>query len=224
MGNKELLKDLGIRTTAEQHQIFDDYAGQAKTPIYFIQDNQVKAVIAVADVIRPSSYEAIKRLQQSMEVYMLTGDHKLTAQAIAKELGIKNVIAEVLPEQKVEKIRELQKQGKVVAFVGDGINDAPALTLADLGIAVGGGTDIAMESGNIVLMNSDPIKVISAIDLSKKTFKVIKENLFFAFIYNVIAIPLAALGLLSPMIAAAAMSFSSVSVVTNSLRIRRSKI
>jgi len=159
-----------------------------------------------------------------MEVYMLTGDHKLTAQAIAKDLGIKNVIAEVLPDQKVAKIRELKKQGKVVAFVGDGINDAPALTLADLGIAVGGGTDIAMESGNIVLMNSDPMKVISAINLSKKTFRVIKENLFFAFIYNVIAIPLAALGLLSPMIAAAAMSFSSVSVVVNSLRIRRAKI
>jgi len=148
----------------------------------------------------------------------------LKAEAIGKKLGIDQIIAEVLPDQKVAKIRELKKQGKVVAFVGDGINDAPALTLADLGIAVGGGTDIAMESGNIVLMNSDPMKVISAINLSKKTFRVIKENLFFAFIYNVIAIPLAALGLLSPMIAAAAMSFSSVSVVVNSLRIRRAKI
>ncbi|OGY94378.1 MAG: copper-translocating P-type ATPase [Candidatus Komeilibacteria bacterium RIFOXYC1_FULL_37_11] len=224
LGNKELLKDLGIKSTELQDKIFENYASQAKTPIYFVKDNQVVAVIAVADIIRLSSREAIKKLQQSMEVYMLTGDHKLTAQAIAKDLGIKNVIAEVLPDQKVAKIRELKKQGKVVAFVGDGINDAPALTLADLGIAVGGGTDIAMESGNIVLMNSDPMKVISAINLSKKTFRVIKENLFFAFIYNVIAIPLAALGLLSPMIAAAAMSFSSVSVVVNSLRIRRAKI
>ena len=181
-------------------------------------------VVAVADVIREQSKQAVADLQQDIEVYMLTGDHKLTAQAIAKDLGIKNIIAEVLPDQKVTKITELQKQGKIVAFVGDGINDAPALTKADIGIAVGGGTDIAMESGNIVLMNSDPTKVISAINLSKKTFSTIKQNLFFAFIYNIIAIPLAALGFLNPMIAAAAMSLSSVSVVTNSLRIKRAKI
>ncbi len=224
LGNTELLKNLQTTAYADYQKVFQDYASQGKTPIYFIKDNQVMGVIAVADVIREQSKQAVADLQQGTEVYMLTGDHKLTAQAIAKDLGIKNIMAEVLPDQKVAKIIELQEQGKIVAFVGDGINDAPALTKADIGIAIGGGTDIAMESGNIVLMNSDPSKVISAINLSKKTFSTIKQNLFFAFIYNIIAIPLAAIGLLNPMIAAAAMSFSSVSVVTNSLRIKRGKL
>jgi P-type Cu+ transporter len=224
LGNTELLKNLQVEANAVYKVAFEDYASQGKTPIYFVKDQQVMGVVAVADVIREQSKQAVADLQQDIEVYMLTGDHKLTAQAIAKDLGIKNIIAEVLPDQKVTKITELQKQGKIVAFVGDGINDAPALTKADIGIAVGGGTDIAMESGNIVLMNSDPTKVISAINLSKKTFSTIKQNLFFAFIYNIIAIPLAALGFLNPMIAAAAMSLSSVSVVTNSLRIKRAKI
>ncbi|MFA6307281.1 MAG: heavy metal translocating P-type ATPase [Patescibacteria group bacterium] len=224
LGNRELLKDLQVVESANYKVAFEKYASEAKTPIYFIKDKKVMGVIAVADVIRSSSKEAIAQLQKISEVYMLTGDHKLTAQAIARELGIKKVIAEVLPDQKVEHIRKLKEKGKIVAFVGDGINDAPALTLADLGIAIGGGTDIAMESGNIVLMNSDPRKVISAIALSKKTFTTIKQNLFWAFAYNVIAIPLAAFGFLNPMIAAAAMSFSSVSVVTNSLRIRRIKL
>jgi len=220
LGNKILLKDLGISPSQTEQKIFDDYASQGKTPIYFVIGDKISGVIAVADIVRANSKSAVAELQKNVEVYMLTGDHKLTAQAIADQLGIKNVLAEVLPDQKVEQIKKLQAQGKVVAFVGDGINDAPALTLADLGIAIGSGTDIALESGNIVLMKSDPRTVISAINLSKKTFKTIKQNLFFAFIYNIIAIPLAAFGLLSPIIAAAAMSFSSVSVVTNSLRIR----
>jgi len=224
LGNKKVLDDLKLTVSSAYQKVFEDFASHGKTPIYCVLDNKIIAVIAVADIIRETSIEAIKNLQKNTEVYMLTGDHKLTAQAIAKELGIKNILAEVLPDQKVEQIRKLQKQGKVVAFVGDGINDAPALTLADLGIAIGGGTDIAVESGDIVLMNNDPNKVNSAIKLSKKTFNTIKQNLFFAFIYNIIAIPLAAFGLLNPMIAAAAMSFSSVSVVTNSLRIKKVKL
>lgn len=224
LGNGTLLKNLKIDIDYMYKEAFDKYASEGKTPIYFVNNFQVLGVIAVADIIRETSKAAIAKLQKTTEVYMLTGDHKLTAQAIAKQLGIKNVVAEVLPDQKVKEIKKLKGQGKIVAFVGDGINDAPALTLADLGMAIGSGTDIAMESGNIVLMKNDPMAVVSAIKLSKKTFTTIKQNLFFAFIYNVIAIPLAALGLLSPMIAAAAMSLSSVSVVTNSLRIKRVKL
>lgn len=224
LGNKELLKNLGIKISSEQKVIFDNYAKQGKTPIYFTDEHQVFGVIAVADVVRKTSLAAIRQLQENTDVYMLTGDHRLTARAIGQQLGIKHIIAEVLPDQKIAEVIKLQQQDKVVAFVGDGINDAPALSQADLGIAMGGGSDIAVESGNIVLMTSDPLKVVSAIRLSKKTFITIKQNLFFAFFYNVIAIPLAAIGLLSPIIAAAAMSLSSVSVVTNSLRIKRAKI
>ncbi len=224
IGNTKLLDDLKISPNAVYQVAFENYASQAKTPMYFVAENEVVGVIAVADIIRSTSKQAIEKLQKDTDVYMLTGDHKLTAKAIAKQLGIKKVIAEVLPDQKVEQIKKLQSKGKIVAFVGDGINDAPALTLADLGIAIGSGTDIAMESGNIVLMKSDPNSVKSAIDLSKKTFKTIKQNLFFAFIYNVVAIPLAAMGFLNPMIAAAAMSLSSVSVVTNSIRIKNIKL
>lgn len=224
LGNNELLKTFNISVEDKYKQPFEDFANHGKTPIYFADDKKVLGVIAVADVVRKNSKPTIAKLQENTEVYMLTGDHRATAQAIAKQIGIKNVIAEVLPDQKVAEIKKLKKQGKTVAFVGDGINDAPALTLADLGIAVGGGTDIAMESGNIVLMKSDPLSVLGAMKLSRKTFKTIKQNLFFAFIYNVVAIPLAAVGLLNPMIAAAAMSFSSVSVVTNSLRIKNVKL
>lgn len=223
IGNSKLLVDINIEAK-NYKDYFEKYAAQGKTPTYFVVDGNLVGVLAIADIIRENSKQAIAELQKTTEVYMLTGDHKLTAEAIAKELGIKNIISEVLPDQKAEEVKNLQKQNKVVAFVGDGINDAPALTQADLGIAMGGGTDIAMESGNVVLMNSDPLRVVSALKLSKKTFKTIKQNLFFAFIYNVLAIPLAAIGVLSPIIAAAAMSFSSVSVVTNSLRIKRIKL
>lgn len=224
LGNRELVKNISVAEDSKYREVFENYASFGKTPIYFIKNKKIQGVLAIADVIRKSSRQAINELSKEVEVYMLTGDHRLTAEAIGKQLGISNIIAEVLPHQKVDEIKKLKDKGKIVAFVGDGINDAPALTLADLGIAVGGGTDIAMESGNVVLMNSDPLKVLSAIKLSKKTFRTIKQNLFFAFVYNVIAIPLAAIGLLNPMIAAAAMSFSSVSVVTNSLRIKRIKL
>ena len=223
LGNIKLVNKLSIKLESTYKTIFEQYAEEGKTSIYFIKDNKVLGVIAVADIIRNNSKKLIKKLQKNMDVYMLTGDHKKTAEVIAKKLGINKVISEVLPNQKVEEVKKLQNKEKLVAFVGDGINDAPALTQANLGIAVGSGTDIAMESGNIVLTDSNPLKIIAAINLSKKTFKIIKQNLFFAFFYNTIAIPLAAIGLLNPMIAAFAMSFSSVSVVTNSLRIKKDR-
>jgi P-type E1-E2 ATPase len=154
---------------------------------------------------------------------MLTGDSRHTATAIASAIGIDEVVAEVLPGEKSEAVLEMQARGQVVAFVGDGINDAPALTVADLGMAVGSGTDVAIEAGDVVLMSGDPATSVTAIRLARRTFKTIRENLFWAFAYNTAAIPLAALGFLNPMIAAAAMAFSSVSVVANSVRLRRFK-
>ncbi|MCB9802970.1 heavy metal translocating P-type ATPase [Candidatus Nomurabacteria bacterium] len=224
LGNLELIKELNLNLKQNFQDKFIQYASSGKTVMYFIQDREILGLVAVADQLRASSKAAVEALSKELEVYMLTGDHQLSAENIAQQLGVKNVIAEVLPDQKVAEIQKLQSAGKVVAFVGDGINDAPALVQADLGIALGAGTDVAMESGNIVLMQNDPRAVLSAIKLSKKTFKIIKQNLFFAFIYNVVAIPLAALGYLSPMIAALAMSLSSVSVVSNSLRIKNIKL
>lgn len=225
LGNISLLNDLNIELDQENKIFFDGFAQQGRTPIFFIKDKQIKGVIAVSDIIRKNSIEAIKQLEKkNIKVYMITGDHQITAEAIGQKLGIKNIIAQVLPDQKAEIVKKLQKQGKIVAFVGDGINDAPALAQSDLGIAIGSGTDVAIETGSIVLVKGDPIKVIEAIDLSKKTFTIIKQNLFFAFFYNIAAIPLAAMGLLNPMVAAAAMSLSSVSVITNSLRIKRFKV
>jgi P-type E1-E2 ATPase len=154
---------------------------------------------------------------------MVTGDSRVSAERIAAQTGIDTVTAEVLPGEKSAAVAELQRQGKVVAFVGDGINDAPALTISDLGMAVGSGTDVAIEAGDVVLMTGDPMTAVTALTLARKTFHVIRENLGWAFGYNTAAIPLAAFGFLNPMIAAAAMAFSSVSVVTNSLRLRRFK-
>ncbi|HMA38265.1 MAG TPA: copper-translocating P-type ATPase, partial [Chloroflexia bacterium] len=203
-------------------------AGQGKTPMYVAVDGQAAGVIAVADTLKPESAEAVRELQAlGLEVWLLTGDNNATAQTIAAAVGIRNVLAEVLPAQKADKIRELQAQGKVVAMVGDGINDAPALVQADLGIAIGTGADVAMEASDITLVGGDVRGVVTAIALSRRTIGTIRQNLFWAFLYNVVLIPVAAgvlfplFGLLlNPIMAGAAMAMSSVSVVTNSLRLR----
>jgi Cu+-exporting ATPase len=208
-----------------------DLAAQGKTPMYSALDGKVAGIVAVADTIKPTSAAAIARLKAlGIKVAMLTGDNAKTAAAIAKQAGIDTVLAEVLPQNKAAEVKRLQANGQAVAMVGDGINDAPALAQADIGIAIGSGTDVAMESADIVLMHSDLADVPSAIELSKRTIRNIKQNLFWAFGYNVVGIPIAAgilyiFGgpLLNPMFAAAAMSLSSVSVLANALRLKRFK-
>jgi len=222
-GNYKMMTENGI--SAEENTSF---AKEGKTALYFAEDKKLIGIIALRDTIKETSIEAIKRLvKMGIEVIMLTGDNRETAEAIRKETGISRAIAEVLPQDKEAKIRELQGDGKKVAMVGDGINDAPALMRADVGLAIGSGTDIAMDSADIVLMKSDLMSVADAIELSKAVIKNIKQNLFWAFFYNTLGIPVAAgvlfLGFgikLNPMIAAAAMSFSSVFVVSNALRLR----
>lgn len=227
LGNKKLMDDRGI-SLGNLGVTSDQLAEQGKTPMYIAKDGTIAGIIAVADTIKPNSIPAIKKLHQmGIEVAMITGDNKRTAQAIAKQVGIDRVLSEVLPEDKANEVMKLQKEGKKVAMVGDGINDAPALAQADIGIAIGSGTDVAMESADIVLMRSDLMDVPTAVELSKATIKNIKENLFWAFAYNTLGIPVA-MGvlylfggpLLNPMIAGAAMSFSSVSVLLNALRLK----
>ena len=205
---------------------------QGKTPVILATKSEIVAVVMVADAIKPEAIEAIKRLHKlGIKTVMLTGDNKNTAQAIAKEVGIDEVVAEVLPEDKLKKIKELQSQGRIVAMAGDGVNDAPALAQADVGIAMGTGTDVAIETAGITLLHGDISKMVKAIKLSKMTMLGIKQNLFWAFIYNLAGIPLAAglfypiFGwLLNPIFAGFAMAFSSVSVVSNSLRIKAKKL
>ncbi len=226
LGNKKLMTDKDIEITLQDES--DRLAIEGKTPMYIAIDGKLMGIIAVADVLKESSEDAIKALHKmGIEVIMITGDNKRTAEAIAKQIGIDMILAEVLPEDKADEIKKLQGQGKKVAMVGDGINDAPALAQADIGIAIGSGTDVAMESADIVLMKSDLMDVVTAIELSKKTIVNIKQNLFWAFGYNTLGIPIAAgalylLGgpLLNPMIGAVAMALSSVSVVSNALRLR----
>lgn len=197
---------------------------EAKTVIFVAQEGRCIGAIAVADPLKQGSKEAIKQLRRlGIDAMMLTGDNARTARAIADQVGIENVHAEIYPEDKLNLVKEAQSQGKRVVFVGDGINDAPALTQADLGIAMGTGTDIAIESGQIVIVGGEATKIPESIYVSRKTFSTIKQNLFWAFIYNALGIPLAAFGLLNPMIAAGAMAFSSISVLLNSLRLRKIK-
>ena len=226
-GNESLLKTFGVDFAMKAES--DRLAGEGKTPMMAVYDGRLLGIIAVADTIKPGSREAVKQLHSlDIGVAMITGDNQRTAEAIARNAGIEEVLAEVLPGDKADEVSRLQKDGSVVAMVGDGINDAPALAMADVGIAVGSGTDVAMESADIVLMKSNPMDVVTAIRLSRATIRNIKQNLFWAFAYNTLGIPVAAgllfaFGgpLLNPMIAAAAMALSSVSVVSNALRLKR---
>lgn len=226
-GNERLMEEQGVhldelRTTAAE------LAQDGKTPLYFAQSQTLLGIISVSDVAKPTSAQAIAEMKQlGLEVVMLTGDNQRTADAIGRQLGVSQVIAQVLPQDKEQKIRQLQESGKKVAMVGDGINDAPALARADVGIAIGAGTDIALEAADIVLMKNDLLDAVTAIHLSRAVIRNVKENLFWAFLYNTIGIPIAA-GVffslwgwkLDPMFAAAAMSLSSVCVVSNALRLR----
>ncbi|HIY57007.1 MAG TPA: copper-translocating P-type ATPase, partial [Candidatus Tetragenococcus pullicola] len=231
LGNKKLMTDKKIAMQSAQEES-KTLASQGKTPMFIATDKKVIGIVAVADTIKETSREAIDKLHQmGIQVAMITGDNTQTAQAIAKQVGIDKVLSEVLPEDKASEVKKLQAENQHVAMVGDGINDAPALAQADIGIAIGSGTDVAIESADIVLMRSDLRDVPTAIELSRATIKNIRENLFWAFAYNVVGIPFA-MGifhifggpLLNPMIAGAAMSFSSVSVVLNALRLRRFKV
>ncbi len=230
-GNEKMMRLLGVQAS-EAFDFGERASGDGKTPLYFSKNNELIGVICVADEVKPTSKAAIQALRKmNIETVMLTGDNARTANAVKEKVGIDKVYADALPQDKEKLIKDLQQQGKVVAMVGDGINDAPALTRADVGIAIGAGTDIAVESADIVLMKSDITDVVGAIKLSKAVIRNIKQNLFWAFFYNAIGIPVAAgiffipFGLkLSPMIGAFAMSFSSVFVVSNALRLRFFKL
>jgi Cu+-exporting ATPase len=227
VGNAQLMTELGVGQ-ADLRKEAEQLSTEGKTAVYVSVDGEIAGLIAVADPIRPTSREAVTRLKRlGLQVVMLTGDDRRTAKSVAGSVGVERVVAEVSPDHKLDEIRRIQENGRVVAMVGDGLNDAPALAQADLGVAMGTGTDVALETGSVALMRDDLLGVVDAIGLSRKTMRIIRQNLFWAFVYNVIGIPVAAgvlypkFGiLLSPAIAAAAMAASSVSVVLNSLRLR----
>jgi Cu+-exporting ATPase len=231
VGNERLMDDYAVDPTplaADAERL----TGEGRTAVFVAVDGRLAGLLAVADPLKSTAREAVARLKKmGLEVVLLTGDNQRTAEAIAREAGIDRVVAGVLPEGKVAEIRRLQGEGKVVAMVGDGINDAPALSAADLGLAIGTGTDVAIEASDVTLMRGDPRGIATAVALSRRTLRTMRQNLFWAFIYNVIGIPIAAgvlypaFGLLlSPILASAAMAFSSVSVVTNSLRLRHARL
>ncbi len=229
IGNRKLMTDRQIYLDGFSAQA-DSLSGAGRTVIYVASDGQPAGILAIADQVRPGAKEAIQALQNlGIEVAMLTGDNRATAQRIADELGIQTVFAEVLPEQKASKVKELQSQGKVVGMVGDGINDAPALAQADIGIAIGAGTDVAVETADVVLMKSDPFDVVGMVELSRATLNKMRQNLAWAAGYNLLAIPIAA-GLfadrglvLRPEIGALAMSGSSIIVAVNAVLLRRAR-
>ncbi|MGB9878907.1 MAG: heavy metal translocating P-type ATPase, partial [Candidatus Pelagibacter ubique] len=231
LGNKKLLDDIGIDPALVLDKA-DTMRAEGQTVMFVSVDNKVIGLIGVADPIKETTPEAIDALhKEGIRIVMLTGDNRITAEAVARKLNIDEVIAEVLPDQKSEVVKRLQNEGRIVAMAGDGINDAPALAQAHVGIAMGTGTDVAMESAGVTLIKGDLRGIVRARKLSRATMRNIKQNLFWAFIYNTVGVPIAAgvlypfFGiLLSPIFAAAAMSFSSVSVVANALRLRRVKI
>jgi Cu+-exporting ATPase len=222
IGTRKLMNKYNIQAEAA-FTFMEKLESEGKTAMLVAIDKQYAGVVAVADTVKETSKEAVARMKKlGLEVIMLTGDNQRTAEAIAKQVGIDRVLAEVLPEEKGAEVKQLQEQGKKVAMVGDGINDAPALAMADM--AIGTGTDVAIEAADITLMRGDLNSAADAIIMSKKTMRNIKQNLFFAFVYNTLAIPIAAAGFLAPWVAGAAMAFSSVSVVLNALRLQRMKL
>ncbi len=224
LGNRRLFAREGIAIEAAE-QAMTRLEHEGKTAMLVACDGQLAGLIAVADTLKPEAKDAVAALQrEGIEVVMLSGDNARTAQAIGRDLGIGQVIAEVLPGDKARVIQDLQKQKQVVAMVGDGVNDAPALAVADIGIAIGSGSDVAKETGGIILVRDDVAEVVTSIRLSRATLRKIKQNLFWAFIYNGIGIPVAALGLLNPILAAAAMALSSLSVIVNSALLKRAKL
>jgi Cu+-exporting ATPase len=231
LGNDRWMATEGVNVTPLEAPA-EALSKEGKTPMFVAVDGEAAGVIAVADRVKETTVPALRQLRSlGLETVILTGDRRLSAEAVARQVGVDQVIAEVLPEGKVEEVSKLQAAGRVVMMVGDGINDAPALARADVGIAMGSGTDVAIEAGDVTLVRGDLTGAATAIRLSRATMRVIRQNLFFAFVYNVIGIPIAA-GLLaafggpflSPMIAGAAMAMSSVSVVTNSLRLRHFRL
>jgi Cu+-exporting ATPase len=227
VGSHKLMQDKDI-ACGKLDEVAAQLAGVGKTPLFVAIDGRVAGLIAVADTLKPYAKDVVEALHGlGLAVLMLTGDNRRTAEAIGQQLGIHRVLAEVLPQEKAKQVKQLQAEGKLVAMVGDGINDAPALAQADIGIAIGTGTDVAMEAADITLITGDVRGVVTAMQLSRRTLRTIKQNLFWAFIYNILGIPVAAgvlypfIGvLLNPALAAAAMAMSSVSVVSNSLRLR----
>jgi Cu+-exporting ATPase len=224
IGNRRLMKENGI-PIEDKETIISELEEKGNTVMIVAKDGRLTGFIAVADTLKENAEDVIKGLKDvGVEVVMLTGDNERTAKAIGTRIGIERIISNVLPGDKAKVIKELQSQGKVVAMVGDGINDSPALAQADIGIAIGSGSDVAKETGGIILVRDDLRDVIKSIKLSKATMRKIKQNLFWAFAYNTVAIPVAAIGLLNPIIAAAAMALSSLSVVSNSALLKRVKI
>lgn len=224
LGNRRLFQREQVDASSAEEQM-TKLEGEGKTAMLVGCDGKLAAIVAVADTLKPESKEAVGALRgRGIEVVLLSGDNRRTAEAIGRLLSIDRVIAEVLPSDKAQIIRELQSHGKVVAMVGDGVNDAPAIATADIGIAIGSGSDVAKETGGIILVKNDVRDVVAGIALSRATMRTIKQNLFWAFIYNSIGVPIAALGYLNPIIAAAAMALSSLTVIVNSALLRRVKL